>query len=273
MRLGCFVIHGDAAETLGACLDDLQAICDDLVAIDSGSRDGSAELVRARGVRAIALPWQGYGAARAAAAEALRGCDYLFYLDADERLRPGSREAILAWKGSAPDQRFYKLRLYDWAELNGRRFRFRMEWKKRFARADVAAWQPSMIIHEALPDVPDIGRIEGAAIDHRFATSLERRIEKEERYALLWAVQEHCAGRTAPPGAGIWTRPAHWVRNALVKGALFRGGWDAARLSWGISRYHARKRELLRDVAHGAHTELVAAYKAGDFRGLFERLG
>jgi (heptosyl)LPS beta-1,4-glucosyltransferase len=271
MRLGCFVIHGDSAETLGACLDDLLAIGDEVVAVDSGSRDGSAAIVRQKGVRAIPLPWQGYGAARAAAAAALTGCDYLFYLDADERLREGSREAILEWKRTEPRKPFYRLKLHDWAELGGRRFEFRMEWKKRFIRADLALWKPSMIIHEALPDQPEIGVV-SAAIDHRFATSLTTRLDKEERYATLWAVQQYAAGARAPPWNPL-RRPAHWFRNALLKGALFRGGWQGARLSWTVSRYHERKQELLREIARGAHAELVATYRSGELRRLFERLG
>lgn len=271
MRLGCFVIHGDAAGTLGACLDDLIAIGDEVVAVDSGSRDGSAEIVRARGVRAVSLPWQGYGAARAAAAAALADCDYVFYLDADEQLRAGGRQAILEWKRSAPTLPFYRLKLYDWAELSGRRFEFRMEWKKRFVRIDHAQWKPSMIIHEALPDAPGIG-IVPAMIDHQFATSLERRIDKEERYATLWAIQQYAAGARAP-GWNPLRRPVHWVRNALVKGALFRGGWQGARLSWAVSRYHERKQEVLREIAGGAHADLLAAYRSGKLRRLFEQLG
>ncbi|MFK9339948.1 glycosyltransferase, partial [Escherichia coli] len=90
MKLGGFVIHGNNVETLGACLDSLRSVSDEVVAVDSCSTDGSARLDEERGVRRIELPWQGYGAARAAAAEALRGCDYLFFLDADERLAEGS---------------------------------------------------------------------------------------------------------------------------------------------------------------------------------------
>ncbi len=57
MRLGGFVIHGNAAPTLTACLESLVAVCDTVVAVDSGSTDGSAELVARVGARAVSHPW------------------------------------------------------------------------------------------------------------------------------------------------------------------------------------------------------------------------
>jgi (heptosyl)LPS beta-1,4-glucosyltransferase len=269
MRLGCFVIHGNAVDTLGACLDDLVAVGDEVVAVDSGATDGSADLVRQRGVRAVAVPWQGYGAARAAAVAALKGCDFVFFLDADERLREGGRGVIRAWKESGPAHRYYRMRRYDWADLPSGRFLFRVEWRKRLVRREAAIWAPAMLVHEALPASPDTGQVE-AIIDHSFARSLESRTEKDERYALLWAVQAYCAGRRAP--ANPFTAPVHWVRNALLKGALLRGGRDAASLSWSVARYHGRKRELLREIERGAHGDLVADYRNGEYQKLFARL-
>ncbi len=94
VRLGGFVLFRNNARTLDACLTSLHRVCDEVVAIDTGSADGSAALAQARGTRRLARPWRGYGEARAAAAEALRGCDYLFYLDSDER----SHAALEAWR-------------------------------------------------------------------------------------------------------------------------------------------------------------------------------
>jgi (heptosyl)LPS beta-1,4-glucosyltransferase len=268
MRLGCFVIHGNARDTLGPCLDDLAAVGDEVVAVSSGDSDGSSELVRARGHRSITVPWAGYGASRAAAAQVLGTCDYLFFLDADETLRPGGREAIAAWKRSGGGRRYYRLRRYDWAELSEGRFLFRTEWKKRLVRIDGAVWTPAMVVHEALPDSPDTGVVD-AGIDHRFAATLDGREEKDERYALLWAVQSYCEGRRST--GSVLSAPVHWLRNAVVKGALARGGAEGARLSWTVARYHARKREILRDIAGGAHADLVAAYRSGDYAGLLAR--
>ena len=127
VRPGGFVIHDSAADTLGPCLDDLCAVRDEVVAVDSGPTDGSLELARARGVRVIAQPREGFGAARVIAARELSHCDYLFFLDSDERLAAHGAEKILAWKNSAPTRACYRVQRHDWAELADRRFLFRSE--------------------------------------------------------------------------------------------------------------------------------------------------
>src|SRR5512138_3573203 len=114
MRLGGFVIHGDNARTLGPCLESLAAVCDDLVAVDSGSCDGSAALAAAHGFRVLRRPWEGFGAARAAAVGALTGCDWILFLDSDEWLEAPAREAIRRFKKAPPDLPYVALTRRNW---------------------------------------------------------------------------------------------------------------------------------------------------------------
>jgi len=265
VRLGGFVIHGSNADTLEACLRSLQAVCDELVAVDSGSTDGSAAMARAAGARTLALAWQGYGAARMAAAEALTGCDYLFFLDSDEHLEPDSIAALRRWREGTPTLPFYTLRRRDWAELGGRRFLFRTETRKRLVRRDAAAWHPRMIVHEALPR--GASRPSGAFVEHRFATSLTHRVEKDERYCLLWALQAHAEGRRSRLPA--LRRLAHFVRNAVFKGALMRGGRDGLSLARAVARQYGRREILLREVESGARADLVGLLRADRLQELF----
>jgi glycosyltransferase involved in cell wall biosynthesis len=267
MRLGGLVIHGNAPE-LSATLDSLQAVCDEVVAVDSGSTDGSAELVRARRIRRVELSWRGYGAARAAAAAALADCDYFIYLDSDERLDARSIEILRAWKGSQPTARAYRLYIRDWADLPTGRFMYRLERHVRLVRREAALWAPAMIVHEGLSrkDAPLLD----AVVEHRFASSIDSRAAKEDRYALLWAVQAASRHHRTKPA---WLqRPMHVLRDCLVKGALFRGGWQAVRLAWAGSRYHARKYRYLTEIRAGQHAEAVRLYADGQYRALFEHL-
>lgn len=265
MKLGGYVIHGDNRDTLGACLESLRAVCDEVVALDSHSTDGSVELARSLGARSVSRPWRGYGAARAAAVEALGPCDYILYLDSDEHLLPTSREALRAWRDTSPRGALYRLPRHDWAELDGHRFLYRTEWRARLVRRDIAVWRPEMIVHEALPRMR-APRVH-APIEHRFATSLEGRALKEERYALLWAVRAHAEGRRLKPAA--LQRPAHLVRDCLVHGALWRGGLDALRLAWAVSTYHSAKYRHLRALRQGEHAELTRAFREGRYDEVF----
>jgi (heptosyl)LPS beta-1,4-glucosyltransferase len=266
--VGGFVIHGDAGPTLGRCLDALLAVCDEVVAVDSGSADGSAEVARARGVRRLEREWEGYGAARAAAVTALAGCDRIFFLDSDEWMEPEAIARFRAWREEAPAAPLHTVVRRDWADLPAGRFLFASEPHVRLLRPDRATWTPRMIVHEALPRRG--AARSGVVIEHDFARSLEAFAAKEERYALLWALQAHAEGRR--PKWPALQAPAHALRLALLKGALLRGGSAGWRLAWGFGRYHARKHELLADLWRGAHAELVRALDEGRLSELYRSL-
>ncbi len=265
MRLGGFVIHGNNRDTLAPCLDSLLAVSEEVVAIDSCSSDGSAELVRERGIRSIVHPWEGYGAARVRAAEALAGCDYLFFLDSDEALDKAAVETLRAWKRSNPALPYYRLPRRDWACLPTGRFLFRVERHIRLLRGDAPNWKRSMIVHEAVPR-GETGSVD-APIDHRFATAIEGLAEKQERYALLWALRAHGEGRR--PRSNVGRRLGHVLRDCAVKGALLRGGLPAVQLAWAVSNYHARKYDYLRELQAGQHADLARAFAEGRYAELF----
>ncbi len=269
MRLGGFVIHGNSRATLGRCLDSLAAVADTCVAVDSGSTDGSAELVRARGFRRVAKPWEGYGAARAAAAAALRDCDYVFFLDSDEWLEPDAVAALRDWKGTAATAPYFALRLRDWVRLEGREFLYRTEHHHvRLVRRSAAGWRREMIVHEALPPAAAI-RLP-VHFEHAFTDSVEATRVKVERYALLWAVRNRAADRRVKPAA--LQRAAHFVREAFLKRAAFRGGRPALQLAEVVASYHALKYTLLREVRRGAYPELVRAFEEDRLTDLFRLL-
>jgi (heptosyl)LPS beta-1,4-glucosyltransferase len=268
MKLGGYVIHGNARETLPRCLDSLLAVCDEVVAVDSGSTDGSAELDRARGVRVVQHPWEGYGAARAVAAKALAHCDYQLFLDSDEWFEPGTIERLRAWKASGPMAPRYVLLRHDWAELPTGRFVFRTEHHVRLARSDAATWDRSMVVHEALPRE---GAVEtGIPFEHRFVTDVGALAAKEDRYALLWALAAHRDGRRAK--APLPSKVVHALRFALAKGALLRGGAAGWRLSWTVASYHGRKHELLAELQAGGFPEARRALAEGRYADLYALL-
>lgn len=266
MRLGGFVIHGNNRDTLADCLDSLVSVCDEVVAVDSLSTDGSAALVRERGARRIEEPWRGYGHARTVAADALRGCDYLFFLDSDERLARGAAQDFVRWRASGPTLPHYLLAREDLVSLPGRpSFVFRTEHHVRLVRRDAADWQSSMIVHEGLSRRRS-GRMP-AVIEHLWLTDLSKLLRKHKQYALLWALQAARAGRR--PDVTLLRREAHVLRDCLWKGAIFRGGREAVRIAWATSLYHRRKHELLAQIRAGAYSEKLSALEAGKLEELY----
>jgi glycosyltransferase involved in cell wall biosynthesis len=60
---------------------------DELIVVDSGSKDRTVELARSLTGRVLTVPWKGYGTSRNLALEHVTG-DWVLWLDADERVTP-----------------------------------------------------------------------------------------------------------------------------------------------------------------------------------------
>jgi len=99
------MIVRDEVANLPPLLDVVVPEADDVVAVDTGSTDGTPGLLRARGVRVFERPWDDdFSAARNRGLEEVR-TSHVLWLDADDRLAPGDvvriREALRERPGRA----------------------------------------------------------------------------------------------------------------------------------------------------------------------------
>ncbi len=92
--LSLSMIVRDEAERLPACLASVAGFVDEIVVVDTGSRDDTAAVAARHGAEVRHLPWPGdFAPARNQALEWVRG-DWVLVLDADERLQPEAREPL-----------------------------------------------------------------------------------------------------------------------------------------------------------------------------------
>jgi len=96
------MIVRDEEHFLPACLASIVDLVDEMVVVDTGSRDRTRDIARDFGARLIDFPWiDDFSAARNVAIEHAR-FDWMLYIDADERARPVDRK-LLARDLDAPD--------------------------------------------------------------------------------------------------------------------------------------------------------------------------
>ena len=93
-RISVSMIVRNEEKYLPGCLESLQGLADEIVVVDTGSTDSTADIARSYGARVEFFDWIGdFSAARN---ESLRHCtgDWILYLDADERIACESRDEL-----------------------------------------------------------------------------------------------------------------------------------------------------------------------------------
>jgi len=95
VTISATMIVRDEAVFLPACLASIRPLVDEIVLVDTGSTDASIEIARDFGARVLDFPWcDDFSAARNHAIAHAIG-DWLLYIDADERIRPCDKSALL----------------------------------------------------------------------------------------------------------------------------------------------------------------------------------
>ncbi len=113
VAISVFIIACNEADRIGRTLDAAARVSDDVVVVDSGSTDGTQDIVRAHGARLIHHDWLGYGAQKIFAQQQCRHA-WVLNLDADEVLT----DALIAEIGEAfataePQRDCFRMRIVD----------------------------------------------------------------------------------------------------------------------------------------------------------------
>lgn len=101
-RISLCMIVRDEERVLGRCLDSVAGLVDEMVIVDTGSRDATRETAAAYTDRIYDFPWEEDFAAARNFAFSKGSMDYLMWLDADDVLEPADRELFLELKRTLP---------------------------------------------------------------------------------------------------------------------------------------------------------------------------
>jgi GT2 family glycosyltransferase/Tfp pilus assembly protein PilF len=89
----CLMVRNEEAR-LAACLQSAADLVDETIVVDTGSTDGTRELAAKLGARVFEFPWcDDFAAARNECIRHAKG-DFIFWMDADERVDEANREKL-----------------------------------------------------------------------------------------------------------------------------------------------------------------------------------
>lgn len=92
MKLSAVIIARNEEEMIGGCIDSV-SFADEILVLENGSMDKTAEVAKKKGAKVVTAKTQGYSNLRNEAAKLAKG-EWLLYIDADERVPAKLREEI-----------------------------------------------------------------------------------------------------------------------------------------------------------------------------------
>jgi len=210
MSLSVIIIAKDAEATMRRCLESV-AWADEIVVVECGSDDRTAEICRELGAKVYQTPdWPGFGPQKNRALERATG-DWLFSLDADEWVTPGLRDEIRS--AIAGGDGTVAFRIPRRSSFCGRFMRHSGWWPDyvvRVFKRGNGRFSPDAV-HERVIVEGRIGSLR-ECIMHEAITDLDQMLSKMNRYSSTSAAELHKQGR----------------RGSFIS-ALFHGGWAFVR--------------------------------------------
>jgi len=187
------IITKNAATQLAACLESA-FFADEMLVVDSGSIDGTAEFAAARGARVIQKEWLGFGAQKQFAVEAARH-DWVLCLDADERVSEPLRASILAALAAPAAQAYAMPRCNRFMGRWLRHGEGYPDWSLRLFDRRHARWSDDPVHEKVITEAP-VAHIK-ADLLHDSAETLAGYLDKQNHYTSMQAETLFKAGKRA----------------------------------------------------------------------------
>ena len=220
LGLSVAIIALDEEDDLPGCLASV-GFADEIVLVDSGSRDATASIAERAGARVLERPFDDFSSQKQFACDSTT-CDWILVLDADERVSPCFGEAFSEALSSGEAAAY---RIERRTSYLGRVLRFG-PWSSdrplRLFRRGSASFGAETV-HESLRADCPAPVLRGAWIEHRPYRDVREHMEKMARYASLWAVQERARGRRATVLDILFRPQWRFFRGAVLQLGLLDG--------------------------------------------------
>jgi glycosyltransferase involved in cell wall biosynthesis len=225
--ISAVMIARNAGETLPRTLDSLRGF-GEVVVYDNGSTDGTQAVAgRYPNVRVHTGPFLGFGPSRNRASE-LAASDWVFAIDADERLSPELADTLERLALDDPRQAFAVLRRNYMLGCVVDRGGWGSDWLVRLYHRGTQRYDDAMV-HEKVKLAAGTRVIQvPGALEHEAVRDIGQMLDKVNRYSEIRRITIKRA-----PAPGLIVLRAFWafLRSYVLK-AGFLAGWRGVVIAW-----------------------------------------
>jgi glycosyltransferase involved in cell wall biosynthesis len=252
MKISATIITFNEAENIRAACESV-AWADEIVVIDSESTDATPELATTFGARVIINAWPGFAAQKQFAVDAASH-DWIFSLDADERVSPELLESIKRLRDIDEAQWADGYRVARRASYLGRWIRgggWYPDYQLRLFNRRRGSWG-DRLIHESVTMTAG-GRVEtlkGDLLHYSMRDVAHHQRMIEERYAPLGARQMLRDGKRTTRLQTSVAGPLAFLRSFVLK-----SGWRDGPAGFTIARLAARHASLKHSILYDLQSQ------------------
>ena len=245
MKITAAIIAFNEEENIRAACESV-AWADEILVVDSHSTDRTRELATLSGARVVERDWPGFALQKQFASDEARH-EWVFSLDADERVSDDLRASILALRGMPDEERadgyrvprrsFYMNR---WIRGGG----WYPDHQLRLYRRARGRWEGAYI-HESVKmgSGARVSTLRGDLLHYSVRDASHHHRMIGERYAPLAARQMFEAGRRTTPLRIALAAPSAFARSYVLKGG-FRDGLAGLAIA-RFAAHHAFLKHLM----------------------------
>jgi glycosyltransferase involved in cell wall biosynthesis len=219
--LSVIVIARDEEKHLGAALDSVRW-ADEIVVVDSGSRDRTVEIAREHGANVVVQDdWPGFGAQKNRALDRATR-DWVLSIDADERVTPELGQEIEAIvRGAGVHDAYEMPRLSSYC---GRFMRHGGWWPDRVTRLfrRGKARFSDDLVHERVIVQGSTGRLAGH-LEHLAFEDFDEVLRKIDSYSTANAKMMHARGKRGSLAAAVLHGGWAFLRTYVLQAGFLDG--------------------------------------------------
>ena len=247
-KLSAVITCFNNEETIEKCVNSL-SFADEITVLDSFSTDKTIDILKQLPCTIHQQKFKGFWQQKQ---DAINWCqhDWVILLDSDEFLTSKAQQLINHWKNTEPKFSAYKLPRREWVFWQWSHPLVHQNTFVRLFDKSVSSVSHDLV-HESIQSKGKVSTLH-ATIMHYGETSIEVKIEKINKYALLAAQQKYQQGKKVSKVKlalyPIW----YFFRQYFIRRQIFNGkaGFINAKLN---TRYATLKYAKLYDMINNEH--------------------